>query len=364
MRIGIVGLPLSGKTTVFNAVTRGHAQLGTFGGGQKVNIGSCAVPDGRLERLAKMYRPERIVHAEVTYVDFPGPPSGKETDIFTGDVINQLQQTDALMIVARAFHDESVPHPLGVADLHRDVEKLLFDLSFADIAILDKRIERMTEEIKAARAAEREATEKTINSFRRLQERLESGIPIRSMDIDEATRQALAGTSLLSSRPLIVVLNIDEEDLARAEELEGIFASTLTGSGSGVAAVCGKLETELSELSEEEETEMREALGVPESSLDRMIRVSYSVLGLVSFFTHGGGEVKAWPVELGTPAVRAAGHVHSDMERGFIRAEVVGYDDLVASGGWQNARKAGILRREGREYVIQDGDVINFLFSV
>jgi len=364
MRTGIIGLPLSGKTTVFNALTRGHAEVGAFSGERGVNVGSALVPDERLTKLGEMYPDDRQVHAEVTYVDLPGPPTGRETDLFTGGAVNQLQQVDALLLVVRAFADEAVPHPLGGVDYRRDAEKALFDLLFADIATIDRRIERMRADMKGARAADRDATERAIAALTRLQSGLEAGVPVRAAGPDDAGKQALSGTSLLSSRPLLAALNIGEEDLPRSGALEAEINSALPGPGAGAAVICGKLEMELTELDETEEAEMRAGLGAGESGLNRMIRLSYEVLGLISFFTHGGGEVRAWSVASGTPAVNAAGRVHSDMERGFIRAEVVSYDDLIRSGGWPEARSAGVLRQEGRDYAVQDGDVINFLFSV
>jgi len=364
MRIGIIGLPQSGKTTVFNALTRGHAEVGAFGGERTANIRTARVPDERVEKLGEMYRQERLVHAEVGYVDLPGPPPGRETDLFTGEAVNQLQQTDALLVVVRAFADDAVPHPLGSVDHRRDMEKVAFDLLFADIAIIDRRIERMREGMKAARASDRDAEERAIAALGKLQKGLEAGVPVRAAGLDDAARRALSGMSLLSSRPLLAALNIGEDELPRAAALEAEAAPALPGPGTGVAAICGKLEMELAGLDEAEEAELRAGLEAGESGLNRMIRLSYEVLGLISFLTVGQDEVRAWTVASGTPAVSAAGRVHSDIERGFIRAEVVSYDDLVRSGGWPEARRAGVLRQEGRDYVVQDGDVIDFLFSV
>ncbi len=364
MRIGIIGLPRSGKTTVFNALTRGHAETGTFGGGAEVNIGSARVPDPRLDGLAEMYQPERVVHAEVTYVDMPGPPAGRDTDLFTGETVNQLQQADALLVVARAFADDAVPHPLESVDPRRDIDKVTFDLLFADIAIIDRRVARMREGAKGARAAERVVVDQDIAALERLQAGLEASTPIRATEMDDVTRRVLAGTSLLSSRPLLVALNIGEDDLPRAEEMESDIRSALSGPSVDAAAMCGRLEMEFAQMNEAEEAEMRTGLEAGESGLNMMLRLSYRILGLVSFFTHGGGEVRAWSVPSGTHAARAAGRVHTDMERGFIRAEVVSYDDLIGCGGLPEARRAGLLRQEGRDYGVQDGDVINFLFSV
>ena len=364
MRMGIIGLPLSGKTTVFNALTLGRAEVGAVGGKRGVNVGSADVPDERLTKLGEMYRRDRVVHAEVTYVDLPGPPDGRGTNLFTGEAVNQLQQVDALLLVVRAFADEAVPHPLGGLDYRRDIEKAVFDLLFADITIIDRRVERMREGMKGARAADRVATERGIVALGKLQDGLEAGVPVRAAELDDAARRALSGMSLLSSLPFLVALNIGEDDLWRSKELEADVKAALTGPGTGAAVVCGKLESEFAELDETEEAELRAGLGAGESGLNRMIRLSYEVLGLVSFLTCGRDEVRAWTVESGTRAVNAAGRVHSDIERGFIRAEVVSYDDLVRSGSWPEARRAGVLRKEGRDYAVQDGDVIDFLFSV
>ncbi|MEX0760992.1 MAG: redox-regulated ATPase YchF [Dehalococcoidia bacterium] len=364
MKIGIIGLPGSGKTTVFNALTRGRAEAGGFGSARGANVGMAHVPDERLDRLAKMYNPRRVVPAEVMYVDLPGVHSQSAGDIFNGEAVGQLQKVDALLHVARAFQNDAVPHIAGSVDYKRDIEKVGFDLLFADISLIDRRIERMTDGFKALKTSERDAVQRNIETLRKIQTDLEAGIPIRDREPNEAESRALKDTFLLSSLPLLVAVNIGEEDLGRAREIEAELAGIMQGKGTGGAVMCGQLEMDLAQMDESEEAEMRAGLDAGESGLNRMIRLSYEVLGLISFLTVGEDEVRAWTIEEGTTAPRAAGQVHSDIERGFIRAETVSYDGLVTSGSLAEARKKGLLRQEGREYVVQDGDVVNFLFSV
>ncbi len=364
MRIGIIGLPTSGKTTMFNALTRGSAQAGAYGAAKSANVGVAHVPDSRLAALAKIYNPKKVTHAEVTYVDLP-PTRGKDqSDWLSAEAVNQLQKMDALLLVVRAFRDDSLPHPLGAVDWKRDVEKASFDILFADVALVDRRVGRLNESMKGLKAADRDAALKAIETLRSVQADLEAGKPARARVQTEADKRALRDTFLLSALPLLVAVNIGEGDLARSDSIGREAGTLLGGTKTGVAVICGKLEAELAQMRPEEEAEMRAGLGAGESGLERMLRLSYRVLGLVSFLTVGEDEVRAWPVNAGSIAPKAASKVHSDIERGFIRAEVVSYDDLVASGSLPEARKRGQLRQEGREYVVKDGDVINFLFSI
>jgi hypothetical protein len=364
LKIGIIGLPSSGKTTVFNALTRGAAQAGGYSAAKGANVGVAHVPDSRLDVLTSMYNPRKTVHAEVTYVDLPAGRGKSESDWLTGESVSQLQKMDALLLVVRAFQDDSLPHPLGSTDWKRDIEKCSFDVLFADIALIDRRVQRLTEGLKPLKAAEREAVQKQIEILRGVQHDLEEGKPVRARTPAEAEKRALQDVFLLSALPLLVAVNIGEEGLTTAEQIEAEAGKAHSGPGTGVAAMCGKLEMELAQMPPEEEAEMRSGLGAGESGLQRMIRLSYRTLGLISFITVGEDEVRAWTIPAGFTAPRAASRVHSDIERGFIRAEVVSYDDLVACAGMAEARKRGLLRQEGREYVVKDGDVINYLFSV
>ena len=361
MKIGIIGLPSSGKTTLFNALTRGKAETGAFGSSRSANVGVAHVPDSRVDRLTRIFNPKKTVYAEVTYVDLPGNISG---DLFSGDALNQLQQVDAILLVARAFEDESVPHMDGSVDYRRDIEKVAFDILFADIALLERRIERLTDGQKKMKVGDREQAIKKVETLKGLQADLENGTAFRERELDDAESKAVSGTFTISGLPLLVALNIGEDDIGDTEALEQELAGILTGKSTGGAAICGSLEAELAGMSTEEEAEMRAGLDAGESGLSRMIKLSYEVLGLNSFLTVGKDEVRAWTISAGTLAPRAAGTVHSDIERGFIRAETVNFDDFIECGSMAEARNRGLYRQEGREYVVQDGDIVNFLFSV
>ena len=361
MKIGIIGLPSSGKTTLFNALTRGKAETGDFGGSRSANIGVAHVPDARVARLTGIYKPKKTIYAEVTYVDLPGSISG---ELFEGDALSQLQQVDAILLVARAFEDESVPHMDGSVDYRRDIEKVAFDIIFADIALLERRIERLTDGQNKMKVADREQAVKNVETLKRLQTELEDGTAFRERELDDAESKAISDTFTISSLPLLVALNIDENAIADTASLEQELAGILTGTSTGGAAICGSLEAELVAMPAEEEAEMRAGLDAGESGLSRMIKLSYEVLGLNSFLTVGEDEVRAWTISAGTLAPMAAGTVHSDIERGFIRAETVAYDDFIECGSMAEARNRGQYRQEGRDYVIKDGDIVNFLFSV
>ena len=364
MRIGIIGLPASGKTTLFNALTRGRATTG-FGSGRGANIGVAHVPDGRLDALTEMYKPKRTVPAEVTYVDLPGPAEhdGPKGGMFAGEALTQLQTVDAVLVVVRAFEDPSVPHVKSSTDWRRDIDDIGFDLLFADIALLDRRIERITKDMKGASQAERTRFAGNIEALRGLQAELEGGTPLRARTLTEQERTAVRDTFLLSALPFLVAVNIGEADIPNSDRLTAEAAEKVGDQRSGAVAICAQLEAELAGMDAEEEAEFRESMEAGESGLSRIISLSYDVLGVISFLTVGD-EVRAWTVERDTPAVIAAGRIHSDIERGFIRGEVVAYDDLVECGSQSEARTRGLLRSEGRDYLMQDGDTVNFLFSV
>lgn len=363
MEIGIIGLPGSGKTTVFNALTRGRADVASYGG--KANVGVAAVPDARLDRLAEMYEPRKPVSATVSYVDIPPPatPSGRIRGI-SGQYLNDLQRVDALLIVARAFNDAAVLHIDGSVDPFRDVENMMLELLFSDLEFLERRLRRLDENSKGAKAAERDAIEKELDLLQRIKERLEDETPIRDQEFTPDQAQRIRGFQFLTGKPLIVLLNIDEDDLDEAGSLEERLDGVLHGPSVRAASICGKLEMDLAQMDAEEEAEFREAVGAGESGMNRIIRLSYDVVGLITFLTIGDDEVRAWELPKGTTASRAAGKIHTDFEQGFIRAEVVEFDDLVACGGFAEARKRGVLRQEGKDYVVQDGDVMHVLFNL
>ncbi len=364
MDLGIIGLAQSGKTTVFNAVTRGHAQTGAFGAGVEPNIGVVKVPDERLDRLCAVLKPKKVTHADVRYLDFPGAAAFGRGAGPAAQFLASLAQCDALIHVVRAFTSESVPHPEGSIDPHRDIAGMDMELSFADQAFIERRLERLDTEVRSMRPGEREAGEKEIALLQRLKQGLDAETPLRAQTISDDEAKTLANYQFLTDKPLLLVLNIDESAVAEAAKTEDEFRARWGGPHVELAALCGKLEMELSELSDEDAAVFRADMGLTESGLDRMIRLSYDLLGLISFFTVNPEEGRAWTIRRAIPAVAAAGKVHSDMERGFIRAEVTGWEELMESGSLAEARKRGIVRTEGKTYPVQDGEVLHILFNV
>ena len=360
MEIGIIGLPGSGKTTIFNSLTRGKAETRAFAApGVEPNVGVVKVSDERLDGLGSLLKPKRLVPAEVKYVDVALAADRKEG--LAGPARSHLTRTDALIMVVRAFGGEAVPAAGGV-DPWRDVAAVDADLVLADLAIAQRRLERIGDSLKGARSPEREALVKERALVERVGASLENGAAVRDQELSPEEVRALESYQFLSHRPVLVVLNIGEEQLPQAAALEAEAKERCPRFQA--AAICGKLEMELAQLDDAEAAEFRTAMGVTEGALRRVIRLSYDLLGMITFFSTAHGEVRAWGVRRDTPAPRAAGKVHSDMERGFIRAEVVAYRDLVQCGSMAEAKKHGLLRLEGKTYLVQDGDVITFLFSV
>lgn len=363
MDLGIIGLPRSGKTTIFNAVTKGHAQTGAYGAGVQPNIGVVKVPDERLEKLAKLFNPKKFTLADIRYIDFPGEAFADGQGP-SAQFLAQLARCDALIHVVRAFTDETVPHPQGSVDPARDVSAMELELAFADAAFIEKRLERIEASMRAVKAGERDAAERETALLMRLRRGLEAETPLRDQPMSDEERRMLVNYQFLTDKPLLIVFNIDEGDAARAAEIEAQYAASAKGAHTAVAAISGKIEQELAQLSDEEAVEFRSDLGIKEPGLDRMIRMSYDLTGLISFFTVGPDECRAWNVNRGATAPVAAGKIHTDLERGFIRAEVVRWDELLAAGSIAEARKHGHLRQEGKTYVVQDGDCLNILFNV
>jgi GTP-binding protein YchF len=363
--LGILGFALSGKTTVFNSVTRGKAMTG-YGGGQEPNIGVVKVPDPRLNVLSEMFHPKKTTPAEIRYVDFPAAGTAFGHGQGPGSqFLNEVRRTDALIHVVRAFDNPEVSHPEGAIDPGRDIANMNLELAFADLALIERRLDRLESELRSAKPGDRLIGEREAALLRRLKERLEADEPIRSVSLTPEESQSIFSYRFLTARPMLVLLNIGESQLGDRAALEQEYEERFGGPGVRVAAFCGKLEMELLELAPDEALEYRSELGLgEETGLDRAIRLSYHLLGLLSFLTAGEDEVRAWTVEQGATAPQAAGKIHSDLERGFIRAEVVRYEDLVQCGSIAEARKRGLLRMEGKTYVVQDGDVVNILFNV
>jgi len=365
VQLVLIGLPQSGKTTVFNALTGAHAATGTFSGVEdEPNLATVKVPDPRLDVLTQLFKPRRTVPAEIQYWDVAGLAKGIHERGLGGRLLGYLQQASALVHVVRAFDDPTVPHPEGSVDPLRDIETINMELLFVDLAMVDKRLQRIRAMIPKLRGQEREAHEREGAVLERLHRALSDGIPIRAIELQPDQEKLLRGFGFLTQKPLLILLNLGEERLSEAETLLAAASERLTGPGIAVEALPGKLEAELAQLAPDEAAAFMQELGISEQARNRVIRTSYRLLGLISFFTVGPDEVRAWTIRRGATAVEAAGTIHSDLAQGFIRAEVVHYDDLVRAGSLTEARKLGALRLEGRNYVVEDGDVVHILFNV
>ena len=360
MKLGILGLPQSGKTTLFQALTRGLAEAASSRG-EKVHLGSVRVPDPRLDHLNEMYKPKKFTPARVEYVDAPALEAGGR-DRGALASLAALRDVDAFVLVVRAFADPSVGHVMGGVDAARDAGWLIGELMLEDLAVVERRLDRIEKALKVGKHPEDPREHEALKQIRAA---LENERPASSVSVPPAVERAIRGFQLFSMRPWILVVNADDAELREGEEpLTKPIRDRFPLPTLHVIALSAKTEAELTALSEEEAREFMGVLGIAEPGLTRMIRLSYEALGLLSFFTVGPDEVRAWTVHRGAAAPEAAGTVHSDMERGFIRAEVIAYDDLVAAGTMAKARERGLLRTEGRDYRVRDGDILNIRFSV
>lgn len=364
----IIGLPSSGKTTVFNALTRAQAETGTFGAGaDEPNLATVKVPDPRLDRLTEMFQPQRKVPADVQYLDVAGIAKGIAEKGMSGQLLGHLAQADALLHVVRAFEDPNVAHAEETIDPLRDIETLNLELLFSDLALVDKRLQRIASQLPKLRGQERDATEREQVVMTRLKAALEADTPLREVvqDLDPDDAKILRGFGFLTSKPLLILLNLGEDQIGEAGDRLVLEArERFARPGVAVDALAGQIEMEIGRLDTTDAAAFMADLGITESGLDRVIRLSFDLLGLIPFFTVGPDECRAWTIRRGATALEAAGEIHSDIQRGFIRAEIVGYDDLITVGGMNEAKKAGTFRREGKTYIVQDGDIINFLFNV
>jgi GTP-binding protein YchF len=362
MEIGIVGLPLSGKTTLFNLLTRSSAETGFGSGRKKSNVGQSRVPDPRVDRLGEMWKTKKTTHATIRYVDVAGveQASGHETKGLPAEVVGDLKATDALLVVLRDFENAEVPLPDGSLDPVRDLETLRTEFLFSDLAIVENRIERLAKQ--KGKVDKAQEIEKKL--LERCREVLEGEKRIADLPLDEEERKILRGFQFLTMKPLVVALNVSEADLPRAAEVVAPIAARIDGPLVHTTFLCAPIEKEISELGPEDARAFMDDLGLPESAADRIIRSCYELLGLISFLTMGDDECRAWTIRKGTHAQQAAGTIHSDLERGFIRAEVIRYEDFVAHGSHAHCREKGLVRLEGKEYVVQDGDILNIRFGV
>lgn len=362
MDVTIIGLPQSGKTTLFNALTKGRAStVGARGLGSETHVGVAKVADPRLDALAEMYRPGKVVQAEIKYWDIPGAESSPRAQGIAGRTRNTLQGADTLLLVVRAFTNPEVPHPRGSVAPSRDLIEMLDELTLADLEVLERAAERLTDRLKKARVAERPALAPQFETIQKVKEGIESGVPARRQHLAASESAFIAGYQLLGAKPVLVAFNCDETgpELLLSQVGPGLERAV----GLGEVSLCAKLEADLAQMPDEEASEYRRELGLGESALSKVVDVSYELLGLVSFLTVGDDEVRAWSVPVGTTAQQAAGAVHSDFQKGFIRAEVIHFNDLARCGSIAQGRREGVLRSEGKSYAVKDGDVIDFLVN-
>jgi len=357
LRIGIVGLPLTGKTTLFQILTHAHGGMGS--GKQEAHVGVVRVPDARLDRLSALFKPQKTVYANIEYMDMPG----SVIDLARTGVQSQaLRELDALVHVVRAFEDAAIPVEGGSVDPKRDIENVELELILSDLAVVEKRLERLGKDIKKQKSP---ALEKEFEVLERCRAALEKQKPLREMELTAEESKVIRGFTFLSLKPMLYVLNLGEGDAARANVAEQFAAQAGLKQRlhTAVSAICGKVEAELAELSESDAAEFLSSYGLKESAISRLIHASYQLLGLISFFTVGEDECRAWTIRAGSTALEAAGEIHTDIQHGFIRAEVIKHDDLMAVGSFAEARNRALLRLEGKEYVVHDGEIVHFRHS-
>lgn len=359
MNLGIIGLPQAGKTTVFNALTRGDHPVANHGGQFEVHTAVVTVPDQRVERLVDLFKPKKTGYAKITYADIAGingSKNGNKNGGISGALLNQLNQVDSLLHVVRCFEHPEVAHPLGGVGPKRDIEVIDTELLLSDLIIVERKLERLVEERRKGNGRPKAVIEQEIALFERLQATLSVEMPLRDIELTTDEEKVLSGYGFLTRKPVLIVLN-----LADGQEPVDI---PYPHQRSGVVALQGKLEMEIAQLAGEEAEAFLEEYGITEPGLHKVIRLSYDLLGMLSFFTVGEDEVRAWTARRGATALQASGAIHTDLQKGFIRADVISWSELAELGSLAEARAKGKLRLEGKEYLIQDGEIMHVRFNV
>ncbi len=365
MKVGIIGLPATGKTSVFNALTGGSAEVHAFSGAASAdaNLGVVPVPDDRQDWLTGLYKPKKTTYATVEIVDVAGITAGTGEKGFSANFMTHLRQVDALVHVVRAFESAAVPHPDGSVVPLRDAELIELELILADLSVIEKRLEKLDQEIQRKKGPEKSQAEAEKEILARFKDELTNERPLRQLKLTDEEDKVVRGYTFLSQKPLLVVANIGEEEIGKDDSVKKLKAFA-DSKGAPLVGFCAKTEMEIAQLDESERTEFLQAMGIGEPGRDLLVRATYQLLDVIPFFTVGEDEVKAWTITKGTNAQEAARKIHSDIARGFIRAEVAPYNALKECGTWNGAKDKGLVRLEGKEYIVQNGDCINFRFAV